>query len=86
MVLLLSMTNSGSGKKGRYHVQICHGTTCHFYRSSAFREEIEKILQIKAGQTSKDGKFSLEIVNCLGACSNAPVIIINGKALWQSHH
>ena len=68
------------GKKGRYHVQICQGTTCHFYRSLAFRKEIEKILQVRAGQTTKDGKFSLEVVNCLGACSKAPVLIINGTA------
>ncbi len=68
------------GEKGQYHVQICHGTTCHFSRSSAFQAEIEKILQVKAGQTTKDGRFSLEIVNCLGACSNAPVIILNGTA------
>jgi NADH-quinone oxidoreductase subunit E len=68
------------GKKGRYHLQICHGTTCHFYRSTSFRAEIEKILQVRAGHTTKDGKFSLEVVNCLGACSNAPVILIDGKA------
>jgi NADH-quinone oxidoreductase subunit E len=68
------------GKKGRYHVQICHGTTCHFYRSLSFQAEIEKILHISAGHTTKDGKFSLEVVNCLGACSNAPVVLINGKA------
>jgi len=66
-------------KKGNWHVQICRGTACHFYRSSLFRAEIEKILQVRAGQTSKDGKFSLEVVNCLGACSNASVMIINGK-------
>jgi len=68
------------GKQGRYHVQICHGTTCHIYRSSAFQAEIEKILQVKAGQTTKDGKFSLEVVNCLGACGNAPVMLLNGIA------
>jgi NADH-quinone oxidoreductase subunit E len=45
-----------------------------------FQSEIEKILQVKAGHTTKDGKFSLEVVNCLGACSKAPVMLINGKA------
>jgi NADH-quinone oxidoreductase subunit E len=68
------------GKRGRYHVQICHGTACYIYRSSTFQVEIEKILQVKAGQTTKDGKFSLEVVNCLGACSNAPVLFLNGTA------
>jgi NADH-quinone oxidoreductase subunit E len=64
-------------KKGKFHVQICHGTACHIYRSSTFQAEIEKILQVKAGQTTKDGRFSLEVVNCLGACGNAPVMFVN---------
>ncbi len=66
-------------KKGRYHLQICRGTGCHLYRSSALQAGIEKALQVRAGQTTKDGKFSLEVVNCLGACSNNPVMTINGK-------
>ena len=68
------------GKKGLIHVQICHGTSCHISRSSTFQSEIEKVLQVKAGQTTKDGKFSLEIVNCLGACANSPVMLVNGIA------
>jgi NADH-quinone oxidoreductase subunit E len=68
------------GKKGQFHIQICHGTTCHIYRSITFQAEIEKIIHVKAGHTTKDGKFSLEVVNCLGACSNAPVMILNGIA------
>ncbi len=67
-------------KKGRFHIQICHGTTCHIYRSSSFRAGIEKILQVRAGETTEDGKFSLEVVNCLGACSKAPVMNINGTS------
>ena len=65
-------------KKGRYHIQICQGTGCHLKRSSLFLSEIEKTLQVKAGQTTKDGKISLEVVNCLGACCNGPVVSING--------
>ncbi|MDD3569333.1 MAG: NAD(P)H-dependent oxidoreductase subunit E, partial [Bacteroidales bacterium] len=41
---------------------------------------IEKILKIKPGQTSRDGKFSLEVVSCVGACAQSPVISVNGKA------
>jgi len=62
---------------GKYHVQICHGTACHIYRSSTFQAEIEKSLQVKAGQTTKDGKYSLEVVNCFGACGNSPMMYIN---------
>ncbi|MCX6243829.1 MAG: NAD(P)H-dependent oxidoreductase subunit E [Bacteroidetes bacterium] len=68
------------GTKGRYHIQLCRGTTCHVYRSSVLLKDAERILQVKAGQTTRDGKFSLEIVNCLGACANAPVMMVNGKA------
>jgi NADH-quinone oxidoreductase E subunit len=67
-------------KKGRYHIQVCKGTACHVYRSTMLLTEVEKILQLKAGQTTRDGSFSLEIVSCLGACANAPVIAINGNA------
>ena len=68
------------GKRGKFHIQICRGTACHIFRSGTFQTEIEKVLQIRAGQTTKDGKFSLEIVNCLGACANAPIMLINGTA------
>jgi NADH-quinone oxidoreductase E subunit len=66
------------GKKGRTHLQICQGTCCHINRSLVFQAEIEKSLQVKAGQTTRDGKYSLEVVNCLGACGNAPAMIVNG--------
>lgn len=62
---------------GQYHIQICHGTTCHLFGASNFLKEIEKHLKIKAGNTSRDRKFSLEIVNCLGACEQAPVLKVN---------
>ena len=67
-------------KKGRFHLQICRGTTCHINRSAILQAEIEKSLQVKPGQTTKDGKFSLEIVNCLGACGSSPNLLINGTA------
>ena len=68
------------GEKGSTHIQICEGTSCHIARSNTIRIEIEKVLQLKAGQTTKDGKFSLEVVNCLGACGSSPVMLVNGKA------
>jgi NADH-quinone oxidoreductase subunit E len=63
--------------KGRYHIRICRGTACHVYCSSNYLAELEKHLNVRAGNTSKDGKFSIELVNCLGACSNAPAIAVN---------
>jgi NADH-quinone oxidoreductase subunit E len=64
-------------RAGQFHVQICHGTTCHLFGASTYLKEVEKQLRIKAGSTSRDRRFSLEIVNCLGACNQAPVLKIN---------
>jgi len=64
---------------GRYHVQVCRGTACHVLGSATVQEELEKILRIKPGQTTRDGLFSMEVVACIGACGLAPVICINGE-------
>lgn len=64
---------------GRFHVQICRGTACHVLGSSSVQDELQKILGIKAGQTTRDGLFSLEVVACIGACGLAPVISVNGE-------
>jgi len=64
---------------GKYHVQVCRGTACHVLGSATVLDEIEKNLKIKAGQTTKDKLFSLEVVACIGACGLAPVISINGE-------
>lgn len=64
--------------KGKYHIQICRGTACHVLGSASVLESIEKQLNVKAGQTTRDGLFSLEVVACIGACGLAPVISVNG--------
>lgn len=64
---------------GRYHIQICRGTACHVKGSAAVLAALEKELQIKAGETTDDGLFSLEVVACIGACGLAPVMSINGE-------
>jgi len=64
---------------GKYHIQVCRGTACHVLGSKTVLEEIEKKLKIKSGQTTSDGKFSIEVVACIGACGLAPVISINGE-------
>jgi len=63
---------------GKYHVQICRGTACHVLGSKTVLEELEKTLKVKAGQTTRDGLFSIEVVACIGACGLAPVITVNG--------
>ncbi|MCF8296197.1 MAG: NADH-quinone oxidoreductase subunit NuoE [Saprospiraceae bacterium] len=65
--------------QGKYNIQVCRGTACHVLGSSTVLKEVEKNLNIKAGQTSRDGLFSIEVVACIGACGLAPVIAINGE-------
>lgn len=65
--------------KGKYHILLCNGTSCHISGSKINLKEIEKILKIKDGETTSDGIFSLQTVDCIGACALAPVISVNGK-------
>lgn len=65
--------------KGKYHIQVCRGTACHVLGSATVLEQLEKTLKVKAGQTTRDGMFSIEVVACIGACGLAPVVCINGE-------
>jgi len=65
--------------QGKYNVQVCRGTACHVLGSSTVLNELEKHLKIKAGKTTPDGLFSIEVVACIGACGLAPVVCINGE-------
>jgi NADH-quinone oxidoreductase E subunit len=64
---------------GRYHIQVCRGTACHVLGSATVLDVLEKTIKTKAGSTSKDGIFSIEVVACIGACGLAPVICVNGN-------
>ncbi|HSK11324.1 MAG TPA: NADH-quinone oxidoreductase subunit NuoE [Vicinamibacterales bacterium] len=64
---------------GRYHIQVCRGTACHVKGSLSALSAIQRTLNIKPGQTTRDGHFSLEVVACLGACGLAPVMAVNGE-------
>lgn len=63
--------------KGENMIKVCDGTACHIRSSMVILKELEKLLEIKLGETTEDGRFSLESVNCLGACALAPAIVIN---------
>jgi NADH-quinone oxidoreductase subunit E len=65
--------------KGEKVVRICVGTACHIRGAALIKEQIEHHLGIKAGQTTEDMKFSIEVVACVGACAMAPVVIVNDK-------
>ncbi len=64
---------------GRNHVQVCRGTACHVKGSLAVFDALRQELNVAAGETTRDGMFSLEVVACIGACGLAPVICINGE-------
>ena len=62
---------------GENVIKVCRGTACHVKNSANILYALENALKIKAGETTKDKKFTIEVVNCIGACSIAPVITIN---------
>ena len=65
---------------GKYLIMSCQGTACHVNGSERVSAAITAYLGIENGQTTEDGLFTLEHVACLGCCSLAPVIMINGEA------
>jgi NADH-quinone oxidoreductase subunit E len=64
---------------GRIQIAICRGTACHVKGSLNLLDACRQILGIEVGETSRDGLFSLETVACLGCCSIAPAMMVNGK-------
>ena len=65
--------------KGEYIINICLGTACFVRGAQPILEKFEELLEIKNGQTTKDGKFTITSLRCVGACALAPVVQINGK-------
>jgi len=65
--------------RGRHLINVCLGTACHVRGAVRVLEAMERELEIKAGRTTKDLKFTLETVNCVGCCALGPVVIINGE-------
>jgi len=63
--------------RGKFVIKVCKGTNCHLYHSENISNEVGKHLRIKPGETTRDGIFSLEEVNCLGGCDLSPVIKVN---------
>ncbi|CAB1239723.1 NADH-quinone oxidoreductase subunit NuoE [Clostridium sp. MT-14] len=65
--------------KGENIITVCDGTACHVAGSMIVMDELEKAIGIKPGETTKDLKFSINTVNCIGCCAIAPVMMINEK-------
>lgn len=62
--------------RGRYLINVCMGTACHVRGAVKVLEKIEQELKVKRGETTKDLKYTLETVNCVGACALGPMVII----------
>ncbi len=64
---------------GEHLFTACMGTACHVRGAPKFLDEILGQLNIRPGETTEDGKFTVETVNCLGACALGPIVILDGK-------
>jgi NADH-quinone oxidoreductase subunit E len=65
--------------RGRHIIRVCLGTACHLNGAVQNREQIERVLEIRDGETTSDMIFSLEAVNCLGTCALAPVAMVDDE-------
>jgi len=65
--------------RGRHLINVCLGTACHVRGAVKILERIERDLGIKSGETTKDLGFTLETVNCVGACALGPIVIVDGE-------
>ena len=63
--------------KGKHHICICTGTACHVRQAAIIVDKFERDLGIKPGETTSDLEFSLETVNCMGACALGPIITVD---------
>ena len=64
--------------KGKHIIKICNGTACHIRGSVNLATGLKRELGIEPGETTEDGLFSVEMVNCLGSCALAPVMLVDG--------
>lgn len=64
---------------GKHHVRVCIGTACHVNGATKIVETLERELGVKSGQTTEDNQFTLETVNCLGACALGPLALVDGE-------
>lgn len=63
--------------KGEYVISVCTGTACYVKGAQLVLDEVKKQLGIESGETTPDGKFSIQDTRCLGCCGLAPVMVIN---------
>lgn len=69
--------------RGEYTIKVCMGTACYVRGGKKIVERLKDILGIEVGETTADGKFTLEVMRCIGACGLAPAITINDQVFKQ---
>ena len=70
--------------KGKYNIAVCLGTACFVKGSEKVLDKAKEILKIDVGETTEDGKFSLEATRCIGACGLAPVFTVNEEVYGKA--
>ena len=65
--------------RGEHIIKVCDGTACHIRGAPVLLDALNRSLEINPGETTKDGLFTIETVNCLGACAIAPVMVVDEK-------
>lgn len=70
--------------KGKYAISVCLGTACFVKGSEKIMERLKQRLQIEEGETTPDGKFSIDATRCVGACGIAPVFTVNGEVYGKA--
>lgn len=70
--------------KGKYNIAVCLGTACYVKGSQKIMDRLKERLKIEAGETTSDGKFSIEETRCVGACGLAPVFTVNGEVYGKA--
>jgi NADH-quinone oxidoreductase subunit E len=69
--------------RGEHMVRVCLGTACHVRGAPAVLDEVKRRLGVEPGETTKDMQFTLETVNCLGACALGPLLVMDDKYQGQ---
>lgn len=69
--------------RGKHCIRVCLGTACHVHGGPRILEQFERLLKIKAGETTSDGTYSLEATSCLGACAQAPIVMVGDQPFPQ---
>ncbi|MBN2693741.1 NAD(P)H-dependent oxidoreductase subunit E [bacterium] len=65
--------------KGKFPISVCMGTACYVRGAEKILDEFKRVLSIEVGETTDDGKFSIDALRCIGACGLAPVVLVGEK-------